>query len=198
MLLTASNLYGSALQVLAISVQGPAGLSSGKPPAATTGRHYSFTVTTYGYPVPSITESGALPTGLTFTSKGDGKAVLSGVPKAGSGGLHSITVTVSNSLGKAVGHYSLAVGQAPTITSAASASAVYGKAFSFTVKTAGYPHPSLTHSSLPAGLKWANNGNGTATISGIPGAKDIGIHHITITASNSSGKNSQVLKLTVS
>ena len=88
-LLTASNVAGSALQVLAIAVERPAGLSSGKPPAATTGRHYSFTVTAFGYPVPSITESGALPSGLTFASKGNGKAVLSGVPAAGSGGLRT-------------------------------------------------------------------------------------------------------------
>jgi hypothetical protein len=197
-LLTASNLYGNALQVLAIAVQGPAGLSSGKPPVAITGRHYSFTVTTHGYPFPSIAESGALPTGLTFLSKGDGTAVLSGVPKAGAGGLHNISVTVSNILGKAIAHYSLKVGQAPTFTSAASASAVHGKAFSFTVTTSSYPHPSLTHTGLPAGLKWANNGNGTATISGAVGTKAIGVHHITITANNSYGKSSQVLKLTVS
>ena len=197
-LLTASNVAGSTLQVLAIAVQRPAGLSSGKPPAATTGRHYSFTVTTFGYPVPAITELGALPAGLTFRPDGNGKATISGVPGAGSGGVDKISVTASNLLGKAVARYSLTINQAPKITSGASAHAVHGTAFSFIVKTAGYPAASFSHTALPAGLKWAGTGNGTATISGTPTAKAVGVHHITITARNSYGKVSMVLKLTVS
>ena len=197
-LLTASNVAGSALQVLAIAVQRPAGLTSGKPPAATTGKHYSFTVTSSGYPVPSITELGALPAGLTFTSKGNGKATISGVPAASSSGVGHISVTASNLLGKAVARYSLTVYQAPKITSGASAHAVHGTAFSFIVKTAGYPPASFSHTALPAGLKWAGAGNGTATISGTPTATAVGVHHITITARNSYGKASMVLKLTVS
>ena len=40
----------------------------------------TFTVTTSGFPPAAITESGALPTGITFTDNGDGTATLAGAP----------------------------------------------------------------------------------------------------------------------
>src|SRR5690242_8121276 len=51
-----------------------------------------------------------------------------------------------------------------TFTSATSATASYGSAFSFTVTTSGTPAPRLTKSGLlPVGVKFADNGDGTAT-----------------------------------
>jgi Putative Ig domain len=141
--------------------------------------------------------TGTLPAGLAITRTRSGEAILSGVPAATSAGLHPITVTVTNPLGKATGHYALTVGEAPAITSKASVYAVHGAAFSFTVRTSGYPHPSLTHTALPRGLKWANN-NGTATISGTPTATAVGAHRITITAKNAYDTVRQVLRITVS
>ena len=43
----------------------------------------SYTVTTTGYPAPTITETGALPAGLTFTDNGNGTATISGTPATG-------------------------------------------------------------------------------------------------------------------
>ena len=57
----------------------------------------------------------------------------------------------------------------PTITSASSAAVVAGTPFSFTVTTTGVPIPGLTitsRRSLPAGLSFQDNHDGTATISG--------------------------------
>ena len=196
-LLTARNVMGSTEQVLTITVQRPAGLTNGKPPAATVGRHYSFTVRSYGYPTPLITVTGTLPAGLEITRTRSGEAILWGIPAATSAGLHPITVTVTNSLGKATGHYALTIGEAPAITSEASVDAGHGAPFSFRVKTSGYPHPWLTHTALPSGLKWANN-SGTATISGTPTATAVGAHRITITAKNAYGTVRQVLTIKVS
>jgi hypothetical protein len=42
------------------------------------GTPFSFAVTTTGVPVPTISEHGRLPHGLTFTNKGDGTATISG------------------------------------------------------------------------------------------------------------------------
>jgi hypothetical protein len=52
------------------------------PPAATatSGSHFSFTVTTTGSPVPLLSEKGKLPKGLTFHDNKDGTASLSGTP----------------------------------------------------------------------------------------------------------------------
>jgi hypothetical protein len=56
----------------------------------------SFTVTTTGNPAPAITESGKLPSGVTFTDNGNGTATISGTPKTGTKGTYPITITASN------------------------------------------------------------------------------------------------------
>jgi hypothetical protein len=56
----------------------------------------TFTVTTTGYPTPTISKTGALPSGVTFTDNGDGTATLAGTPGAGTAGEYNIDVTASN------------------------------------------------------------------------------------------------------
>jgi hypothetical protein len=61
-----------------------------------TGRPAGFAITTSGTPTPSVSESGALPPGLTFTADGRGAASLAGTPAAGAGGVYRMTVTAAN------------------------------------------------------------------------------------------------------
>jgi hypothetical protein len=65
----------------------------------TVGTAGSFTVTTTGAPTPSLTETGALPGGVTFVNNGNGTATLSGTPAAGTAGSYPITITASNGVG---------------------------------------------------------------------------------------------------
>src|SRR5206468_5072182 len=76
----------------------------------------TFTVTATGFPAPALSETGALPSGVTFnTSTG----VLSGTPAAGTGGTYPITFTAANGVGtNATQSFTLTVNQAPAITSA--------------------------------------------------------------------------------
>jgi hypothetical protein len=116
--------------------------------------------------VPKITETGALPAGLSFTDNGNGTALLSGTGTAT--GTTSLNITASNGVSPAATQaFSVVVGQAPSFTSADSATATAGSAFSFTV-TGGYPAPSWGESNLPPGVTFTDNGNGTATLSGTP------------------------------
>jgi hypothetical protein len=62
------------------------------------GAQNSFAVTTTGKPAPSITESGALPSGVNFKDNGNGTATLSGTPAAASGGIYAITFTATNGI----------------------------------------------------------------------------------------------------
>ena len=91
------------------------------------------------------------------------------------------------------------VDQAPTITSADSATFPVGMAASFMVTTtAGYPTATvLTESgALPSGVSFTDNGDGTATIAGTP--SDTGNYPITITANNGVAPNpTQSFTLTV-
>jgi hypothetical protein len=56
-----------------------------------------FTVTATGTPTPSLSESGALPNGVTFTDNGNGTATLAGTPTAY--GTYLITITANNGVG---------------------------------------------------------------------------------------------------
>ena len=66
-------------------------ITSSNSATAIVGTPFSFTVTTTGAPTPALTESGALPAGLTFTDNGDGTATIAGTAAAGSGGNYPIT-----------------------------------------------------------------------------------------------------------
>ncbi|MGD0068656.1 MAG: putative Ig domain-containing protein [Streptosporangiaceae bacterium] len=67
-----------------------------------------------------------------------------------------------------------------------------------TIKAAGYPVPALSDSgSLPAGLTFTDNGNGTATIAGTAAAGSGGYYPIAITATNTSGTATRNFKLLV-
>lgn len=78
--------------------------------------------------------------------------------------------------------------QAPAITSASAASFPAGIADSFTVTTTGVPTPAITESgTLPHGVAFVDNGDGTATLSGTAAAR--GSFSIGITAANGVGSN---------
>jgi hypothetical protein len=59
--------------------------------------------------MPSVTETGALPSGVTFVNNGNGTATLSGTPASGSGGTYSLTFTASNGVGSANQTFTLTV-----------------------------------------------------------------------------------------
>ena len=56
----------------------------------------TFTVTTTGSPTPAISETGALPSGVTFTDNGNGTATLAGTPAAGTAGSYPLTISAAN------------------------------------------------------------------------------------------------------
>ena len=87
----------------------------------------------------------------------------------------------------------------PAITSANSATFKVGTAGSFMVTATGTPAPTFSETgTLPAGVTFADNGNGTATLNGTPAANTGGTYPITITASNGILPNAtQNLTLTV-
>ncbi len=151
----------------------------------------AFTATASGVPAPSLSESGTLPSGVTFTDNGDGSAFLSGTP--GSGGSFNITIMASNAGGSNSQTFTLIVNQAPTITSGSSATFTAGAAGAFSVTAAGYPAPTFGASGgLPSGVML---NPATGLLSGMPAAG--GIFNFTVSASNSAGSASQSFTLTV-
>src|SRR5207248_2636983 len=169
----------------------------------TVGSAESFIVAATGFPIPALTATGALPDGVPFTDHRNGTATLAGTPAAGTGGSYSFTITAGNGVGgDATQTFTLTVvqaPQAPTIASGDHATFTVGTAGSFTVRTTGAPTPAITAGgALPAGVTFTDNGNGTATLAGTPGAGTGGTYSFTITAANGVGSPAtQTFTLTV-
>jgi len=143
----------------------------------TVGVAEAFTVTTDGLPAATLTRSGALPPGLSFADQGDGSAKISGTPTAaaaapGKTQEYTLTLNAESAAGSAPQTLTLKVtnpGVAPAITSGNAASFTTGAAGSFTITSTGAPTAGLTRTgTLPPGMTFTDNGDGTAKISGTP------------------------------
>ena len=194
--LTAKNSAGTVTQSFVLTVSAKPAITSAASATATVGSSFNFTVKASGAPAPTMTVSGTLPQGLTWTDNGNGTATLAGTPGVDVGGVYNLTFSASNSFGTTTQKFTLTVRQAPSITSASSATATHGKAFTFTFTATGYPVPNVTHSGTVRGLTYNNKGNGTATLSGTP--RTAGTYTLTITAKNAVGSATQTFTLTVS
>jgi uncharacterized delta-60 repeat protein len=155
----------------------------------TIGVYNTFTVTTTGAPPPAINRSGSLPSGVVFNDHGDGTATLAGTPGTGTAGNYPLTLTASNGiLPDAEQAFTLTVALdsvAPTITSVDNTTFMVGVYSSFIVTTTGNPIPTIQKTGgLPSGVTFTDNGNGTATLAGTPGAGSAGNYPLTLTASN--------------
>jgi photosystem II stability/assembly factor-like uncharacterized protein len=97
-----SNSAGTAATsaaTLTVNNAAPPTITSGNSATFTVGQGGSFTVTATGIPTPSLTESGALPSGVTFTDNGNGTATLGGTPAAGTQGTYPFSITAHNGIG---------------------------------------------------------------------------------------------------
>ena len=197
-LITAANATGGVSQWFTLGVNQPLVITSAPGTTTTAGTAMApFTVTTTGYPAPSLAKTGTLPAGLTFTGNGNGTATIAGVPKATDGGNYTFTITAKNNQGTVTQAFTLVVDEAPIITSKASAAFTAGDTGTFTLTTDGFPAAALTKTgTLPAGVTFTDNGNGTATISGT--ATAAGSYPIVITATNAFGTATESFTLKVS
>ena len=123
-----------------------------------------FTVTATGSPTPTLSESGALPTGVTFNAS---TGILSGNPQAGTRGTYPITFTASNGVGSPYDQqFTLTVDAAPAITSSNNATFTVGTNGTFTVTATGFPAPTFSESgALPNGVTL---NDATGVLSGTP------------------------------
>jgi hypothetical protein len=168
-------------------------ITSGNSAAFTVAKAGLFTATATGSPAPTFSESGALPSGVTFTSGG----VLRGTPAAGAGGNYAFTITSSNGvLPNATQGFTLTVNQAAAVTSGTSATFTVGMAGTFTVTASGFPTPTITEAgALPNGVSFNAT---TGLLSGTPGAGTAGVYPISFTAHNGIGADAtQGFTLTV-
>ena len=147
-----------------------------------------FTVHTTGVPTATLSLTGTQPSWLSFIDNTDGTATLVGTPDPGSNPSYAFTITATNGVSPdAMQSFTLfVVNPPPAITSVNNATFVIGTFATFTVKTSP-PVPSATVSfagTLPAGITFVPNSDGTATVSGTAMAGSEGDYPIDISASN--------------
>ncbi len=199
--ITATNgVNPNATQSFTLTVQSAPAITSAASTTFTAGSAGTFSVTSTGLPTAALSEVGSLPSGVTFVDNGDGTATLAGTPAAGTGGSYPITITATNGVSpEASQSFTLTVDEAPAITSAASTTFTEGSAGTFTVTSTGFPTAALSEvGSLPSGLSFVDNGDGTATLAGTPAAGSGGVYSFSVTATNGvSPDASQSFTLTV-
>jgi len=146
---------------------------AGEPPPGGTPFPYS------GKPASSVALSS--PHGLTFVPDGTSADVW--FSDTNNNVVDSVTGVAAASI----------FSSSPSITSANSAFATVGQSATFTITTSGSPTPKIKgHGKLPKGLKFHDNGDGTATISGTPTSTKHksadGLYPIKVTATFGKGK----------
>jgi hypothetical protein len=163
----------------------------------TYGSPFSFTVTTSSGGTPALSKSGRLPVGVHFTDNGDGTATLSGTPTGRSQGVYPLTF-YANGSGFARQAFTLTVDRGPALRHVGTVHAPAGTAMDQPVRATGYPVPALTESgTLPAGLTFTGNGNGTGDIAGTPASGSSGRYPVTITAASGLGSASESFTIVV-
>ena len=155
----------------------------------TIGNAGSFTVTSTGYPTAALSETGALPSGVTFTDNGDGTGTLPGTPAAGSGGVYTVTLTAINGVGTAAKQsFTLSVNEPTAITSGFEHDLHGGQCRQLHGDHDGLPDSGHHGERQPAsGVTLVDNGDNTATLSGTPAAGSGGSYPFTIKAINGIG-----------
>lgn len=184
--ITATNASGTATQAFTLTNAEAPSITSAAAVTFSTGVATTFTVTTTGFPAATVTESGSLPAGVTFTANADGTATIAGTADVGAVGSYPVTLSATNSTAS-VATQTLTVtvqaAAAPAVTSGASAFFTLNQPGAVAITTTGSPTPAVTLAgTLPAGLNFTPLSNGNALITGTP--TTTGTYPLTVTAFN--------------
>ncbi len=179
--LAATNRMGSGVQQFTLTVnQVPAFVSANGTQFYVGVGEESVTIKASGVPTPTLSESGNLPVGVTFTPA---TGILDGSLGVGVGGVYLFQLIASNRVGSdATQNITRTVAQFTNITSAASTTFLAGRPNVFTIKSTGYPAPAFSETgALPDGVTLDPV---TGVLSGFPPFGSLPSYPITITARN--------------
>ncbi len=134
------------------------------------------------------------PAWLTLTDNGNGTATLSGTPSVAEVGDHPVVLRVADTGGlfdtQSFNINVSAVNDAPQFTSTPVTTASEGALYTYNI-TASDPDTgdtlTITATTAPAWLFLADNGNGTATLSGTPSVAEVGDHPVVLRVADTGG-----------
>ncbi len=183
----ATAVLDSGSFIVPMTIRQNAAFTSPDTLTAVVGSPVDFTVTTSGYPVPTVSfGSGSLPNGLSIAYNG-ATARISGTPLPGTTGSYPLTLEADNGAGPVQQTLTISVAQLPAFTSALSATVEAGSAVDVTISTSGIPDPAISVTGgMPAGLTLTDNHDGTARLHGTP-TVPAGSYSIGLSAVNAAG-----------
>ena len=165
----------------------------------TAGSHVNLTISSSGSPTPSLTLSGILPSGITFTDNHNGTGTVTGTLAPKKAGSYSLTLTATNSAGVTQQPFTFVVAKpsTPKFVTTSKVVCLAGLPFTFTVAATSWPNATLSETgSLPPGFTFTSVGSDEAILAGTTAAP--GTYPIVVTASNGSGlSSSQAMSVTV-
>ena len=181
-----SNITGSATLIITIAVGAVPVISPPLTATVAVGTAFTYQIVASGNP--TSYNATPLPAGLSVNLA---TGVISGTPTAA--GQPSVTISATNAGGTTSATLVITVNAAvlPTITSATTAAAVVGTAFTYQITASGNP-TAYSATDLPAGLTVNTT---TGLISGAP--TTVGSSSATIGATNSSGTKTITLMISV-
>ena len=165
---------------------------------AKVGHSYSYSVTTSDSENDSRNISiESAPAWLGLTDNGDGTAVLSGTPTVN--GDANVTLQLKDGVNTTNQSFTIAVAAngVPQITSTAVTSGKVGDSYSYSITAVDSDNDAITLSAIakPDWLTLADNGNGTATLSGAP--IQAGNYDVTIQVSDGTDNSTQVFAINI-
>ncbi len=206
--LQANDGTGNASQVFTITVANTNDtptFSSAPVTAAIQDQAYLYTVTGQDEDVgDSLTLTPLAMSGwLTFTDQGNGTAILSGVPITTDIGDHFVQIQVSDSISQATQSFTLTVAMKnypPIFSSNPVTTALRSQRYNYDIAVTDVnpgQHIYLLADTKPAWLTLIDNGDGTGTLTGLPGNADVGPNNITIQAFDGYASTLQTFVITV-
>jgi probable HAF family extracellular repeat protein/VCBS repeat-containing protein len=193
----------ATVQIQVIPVNDPPEITSTPPQSASQDVEYVYTVTTVDPDGQSVVLTAVtLPSWLMFADNGDGSGVLSGTPGNADVGVHQVVIRASDgdrfldqSFGIDVGN----TNDPPAFTTVPILAATQDVLYTYAV-AAEDPDGDDILFALTQGPGWivlADNGDGTALLSGTPTPGDVGPHDIILTVSDGVEADQQVFTITV-
>jgi LmbE family N-acetylglucosaminyl deacetylase len=178
---TTKNVGLSEIEAFGVAGEAPATLApsitSASSTSFTSGTQKSFTVIAAGNPAPALTETGTLPSGLSFQDNGNGTAGLSGTAKAvgtpGSSQSYPLTFTATNSAGTATQQFTLTVvnGETPPVETPPTANAGSAQSVASAASVTLDGSASSDPNKLPLTYKWTQTAGPPVTLSSTTAAK---------------------------
>ncbi len=187
-----------ATQSFTLIINESPSITSAYTAAFTVGVPGSFQVTASGYPAPAISETTALPSGITYNPA---TQTLSGTPAPGTAQLnpYMFNFTATNSAGTSSQAFELSIQQAPAIITPNASTFQLGAHGVSTIAATGFPIPTVSVAGTPPSGITITTVPGQALIGGTPASGTQGNYSFTVTVSNGVGAPAtQTYTLTVS